>query len=62
MTRTAAYGSNRYLASLKWDGVTPDRNGLFEIPRNINTRIVQHLEALCAKDDRFDWRYIEDAA
>ena len=58
--RTAAYGSGRYLASLKWDGITPDRDGMFIVPRDSNTRIIQHLEALCAKDDRYDWCYDTD--
>jgi hypothetical protein len=59
---TANYGSGRLLASLKWAGVTHDRDGMFIVPRNIPRAIVGDLELLCAKDERFDWKFGDEAA
>lgn len=57
---TTAYTAGRILASLKWDGVTPNRDGMFIVPEGAPQRVFDHLERLCAKDDRYDWKLAGD--
>ena len=56
-----AYGSRRRLASLKWSGLVPDRDGIFIVPAGTPEMVVREVEELCERDPQFDWKHAEDA-
>lgn len=60
MVDTALYGSARHLISLKADGYEPDRDGMFTLRDWTPARVRRDVEALCARDDRFDWCFASD--
>ncbi len=62
MPTAETYGSIRHLLSLKCDGLEPDNEGMFVLQSWVPDRVVRDVEALCARDDRFDWCYAADKA
>ena len=61
MSRRDELRIERFLSALNFDGIRPDGQGMFKLSRQASANAVRNVEYVCAKDERFDWKWKDEA-